>query len=85
MASKLRIKVGKRPSPDAAIALGRRTLSSRTLRKIFGRANPSHKVAILLPGADVNRIEVALAKDNSDDLMALAKAVGVTNDGGEEK
>lgn len=86
MTTKLKIKVARQPDPDALLAAREIRPSRRLLRKVFGTSKPRHKVAILLPGDDADRVEVQVCEtpDSNDSLMALAEAVGVVK-GGEVK
>lgn len=82
MPTKLKIKIAKNPSPNAALAAKEILPSKRMLRAIFGTSRPQHRMAVLLPGTDTTSIEVRVANID-DDLMALADAVGVTRKGGD--
>ena len=82
MSTKLKLKIGKNPNPDAALSAKEIRVTKRMLRAIFGTAQPQHRMAVLLPGADTTTVEVRVA-DADDDLMALADAVGVTAKGGD--
>lgn len=55
MSRKLRVKVSKHPDPDAVASVGMRRLSGRVLRKLTGQ---SRRCAVLLPGRDVQSIEI---------------------------
>ena len=55
MSRKLRVKVSKHSDPDAVASVGMRRLSRRVLRKLTGH---SGRCAVLLPGRDVQSIEV---------------------------
>lgn len=55
MSRKLRVKISKHPDPDAAASVGIRRLSRRVLRKLTGR---NGRCAVLLPGRDVQSIEI---------------------------
>lgn len=82
MSTRLKLKIAKHPSPDAALAAKEIHPSKRMLRAIFGTARPRHRMAVLLPGSEASSIEVRLA-DTDDDLLALANAVGVTGESGD--
>ena len=84
MTSKLKIKIARRPDPDALLATRQIRPSRYLLRKVFGRSRPRHKMAILLPGDDADSVEVQVCEKPDDSLMALAEAVGVAK-GGESK
>lgn len=86
MTSKLKIKIARRPDPDALLATRQIRPSRYLLRKVFGRSRPRHKMAILLPGDDADRVEVQVCETpkSENSLMALAKAVGAAK-GGEAK
>lgn len=81
MSTKLKIKIAKHPSPAAAVATKEIRPSRRMLRAIFGTSRPQHRMAVLLPGSEASTVEVRVA--DTDDLMALADAVGVTRKGGD--
>lgn len=55
MNRKLRVKVGKRHDPDAMASVGMRHIPGRILRKLTGRTG---RCAVLLPGRDVQSIEI---------------------------
>ena len=55
MSRKLRVKVSKHSDPDAVVSAGMRRLSRRVLRKLTGH---SGRCAVLLPGRDVQSIEI---------------------------
>lgn len=84
MSTKLKIKIAKNPSPDAALAAKEIRPSRRMLRAIFGTSRPQHRMAVLLPGSDTTSVEVRVA-ETDDDLMALADVAGVTRKGGDPK
>lgn len=84
MSTKLKLKVGKTPSPDAVLSAREITPSPGMLKRIFGTTSPRHKMAILLPGSDTTEVDIQLidtTRKADDDLMALARAVGVTQAG----
>lgn len=81
MSTKLKLRVGKKPDPKAAISTKEIRASKRLIRQIFGTATPRHKMAIILPGSDTTEVDVRIANTTEDDLMALARAVGITTDG----
>lgn len=86
MTTKLKVKIARRPDPDALLATRQIRPSRYLLRKVFGRSRPRHKMAILLPGDEADSVEVKVceAAKSEDSLMALAEAVGVAK-GGELK
>lgn len=55
MSRKLRVKVSKHSDLDAVASVGMRRLSGRVLRKLTGQ---SGRCAVLLPGRDVQSIEI---------------------------
>ena len=55
MSRKLRLNVSKHSDPDAVVSAGMRRLSRRVLRKLTGH---SGRCAVLLPGRDVQSIEI---------------------------
>lgn len=73
MGSRLKLKVTKTPEPNNLLAAKTTRVSGRMMRKIFGAAKPRHHMAVILPGRDVEGIEVEVQP--TDDLMALADAV----------
>ena len=81
MARRLQIKIAKAPDPHAAVAARQIHPSKRMMREIFGTTAPRHTMAVLLPGSDAASVEVRV----TDDLMAVADAVGVTASGGEQR
>ena len=83
MPTKLKIKIAKHPSPAAALATKELRPSRRMLRAIFGTSRPQHRMAVLLPGSEASTVEVRVA--DTDDLMALADAAGVTREGGDNR
>lgn len=82
MSTKLKIKIGKHPNPDAALSAKEIRPNRRMLRAIFGTTTPVHKMAILLPGSEITNVELQSVEPD-DDLMALADAVGMTGTGGD--
>ncbi|OFQ98614.1 hypothetical protein [Alloscardovia sp. HMSC034E08] len=74
MSTKLKLKIGKNPNPDAALSAKEIRVTKRILRAIFGTTTPLHKMVILLPGSDTTNVEVQIAEPD-DDLMALANAL----------
>ncbi|MSS45339.1 hypothetical protein FYJ43_04635 [Cutibacterium sp. WCA-380-WT-3A] len=81
MSTKLKLRVGKKPDPAAAISTTEIRANKRLIRQVFGTATP--RLAIILPGSYTTEIEVRMANADDDDLMALARAVGVTGKGGD--
>ncbi len=83
MAHKLKIKLAKHPDENSLLAARQIRPSRRLLRKVFGTSRPRHKMAILLPGDEADRVEVQVCEtpDPNDSLMALAEAVGVAKGG----
>lgn len=55
MSRKLRVKVSKHSDPDAVASVGMRRLPGRVLRQLTGH---SGRCAVLLPGRDVQSIEI---------------------------
>ena len=82
MSTKLKLKIGKRPNPDAALSAKEIRVTKRMLRAIFGTATPAQKMTILVPGSDTTNVEVQITEPD-DDLMSLADAldVGAGGDG----
>ena len=76
MSDNLRIQVTQTPDPDAALSVRKFRPTRRMLRSIFGTAEPRHKMAILLPGADTASVEVAV-RESDGDITTLAEALGL--------
>lgn len=74
MSTKLKLKIGKHPNPDAPLSAKEIRVTKRMLRTIFGTAQPQHRMAVLLPGSDTTNVEVQITEPD-DDLMALANAL----------
>ncbi|MGV9197054.1 hypothetical protein ACTOVL_07645 [Arcanobacterium canis] len=74
MSTKLKLKIGKHPNPDAALSAKEIRVTKRMLRAIFGTATPAHNMAILLPGSQTSNVEVQITEPD-DDLMDLANAL----------
>ena len=74
MASHLKLKVTKTPKPESVIAAKKTKISGRMMRKLFGACSPKHQMAVLLPGTDIDSVEVQVHR-GEDDLMALADTV----------
>lgn len=74
MGSRLKLKVTKTPAPDAMLAAKKTKVTGRMMRHIFGTTNPQHQIAVLLPGKDIDAVEVQVTREE-DDLMALADAI----------
>lgn len=66
-----KLKIGKRPNPDAALSAKEIRVTKRMLRAIFGTTTPAHKMAIFLPGSETSNVEVQIAEPD-DNFMALA-------------
>ncbi|MDR6938468.1 hypothetical protein [Arcanobacterium hippocoleae] len=81
MSTKLKLKIGKNPNPDAALSAKEIRVTTRMLRAIFGTTTPLHKMAILLPGSDTTNVEVQITEPD-DDLMALVDALDGRAGGG---
>ncbi|MDR6938673.1 hypothetical protein [Arcanobacterium hippocoleae] len=82
MSTKLKVKIGKHPNPEALLSTKEIQPSKRILRTIFGTTKPRHKMAIILPGTEATSVEIQHVEPD-DDLMALAHAVGVAGSGGD--
>lgn len=72
---KLTLRVSKRPDPTSPLSTRRTHLPKRVLKQIFGTTNPGHQVAIILPGNQVEAVDVRFDETDSDDLTALLDAV----------
>ena len=75
MGSRLKLKVTKTPEPTAMLAAKKTKVSGRMMRRIFGSTRPQHQIAVLLPGKDIDAVEVQVTKTEDEDLMALANAI----------
>ncbi|OKL50464.1 hypothetical protein [Boudabousia marimammalium] len=74
MSTKLKLKIGKHPNPDAALSAKEIRVTKRMVRAIFGTTTPAHKMVILLPGSETTNVEIQIVEP-IDDLMALADAL----------
>ncbi|MGV9196384.1 hypothetical protein ACTOVL_04155 [Arcanobacterium canis] len=75
MGSRLKLKVTKTPEPTAMLAAKKTKVTGRMMRRIFGTTKPQHQIAVLLPGKDIDAVEVQVTRKDDDDLMALADAI----------
>jgi hypothetical protein len=57
------------------------TLRERLARLILGETT---KVTVIVPGDSVDQVTITNTNNPDDDLMALARAVGVTTGGDQE-
>lgn len=64
---------------EKVVGLRRVTLRERLARLILGEPK---KFTMVIPGDSVNQVTITQHGDD-DDLMALARAVGVTRSGGD--
>lgn len=64
---------------ESVVGLRKITLRERLARLVLG--NPG-TFTVIVPGESVDQVTIT-QKDDSDDLMALAKAVGVSSKDGE--
>ncbi|MHD0029544.1 hypothetical protein ACQX3P_11720, partial [Corynebacterium diphtheriae] len=74
---RLKVTLTDQPEPDAAVSARKVSIRSRIARKLLG--NPQ-QLTVLVPGNQVRSVEIIRP---DDDLMALARAVGVTQSGGD--
>ena len=74
---RLKVTLTDHPEPDAAVSTRKVSIRSRIARKLLG--NPQ-QLTVLVPGNQVRSVEIIRP---DDDLMALARAVGVTQSGGD--
>ena len=74
MGSRLKLKVTKTPQPNSMLAAKKTKVTGRMMRRIFGTTTPQHQIAVLLPGKDIDAVEVQVTREE-DDLMALADAI----------
>ena len=75
MNTRLKIKVAKKPSEDAMLSARSIHADKRLLRRIFGTSKPNQHIAVLIPGTKTDALEVSLARESDDDLMALARVL----------
>lgn len=73
MGSHLKLKVTKTPQPNSTLAAKKTKISGSMIRKLFGTTNPKHQIAVLLPGTDIDSVQVQF-NEGEDDLMALSVA-----------
>ena len=74
---RLKVTLTDQPEPDAAVSARKVSIRSRIARKLLG--NPQ-QLTVLVPGNQVRSVEIIRP---DDDLLALARAVGVTRSGGD--
>lgn len=72
---RLKVTLTDQPEPDAAVSARKVSIRSRIARKLLG--NPQ-QLTVLVPGNQVRSVEIIRP---DDDLLALARAVGVTRSG----
>ncbi|MDV6238758.1 hypothetical protein R3J22_04335 [Trueperella bernardiae] len=72
---RLKVTLTDQPAPDAAVSTRKVSIRSRIASKLLG--NPQ-QLTVLVPGNQVRSVEIIRP---DDDLMALARAVGVTRSG----
>lgn len=75
---RLKVTLTDQPEPDAAVSTRKVSIRSRIARKL--RGTPPQQLTVLVPGNQVRSVEIIRP---DDDLMALARAVGVTRSGGD--
>lgn len=73
---RLKVTLTDQPEPYAAVSACKISIRTRIARKLLG--NPQ-QLTVLVPGNLVRSVEIIRP---DDDLMALARAVGVTRSGG---
>lgn len=73
---RLKVTLTDQPEPDAAVSARKVSIRSRIARKLLGNPPAAHRSRAGQPGP--------LSRNHppDDDLMALARAVGVTRSGG---
>ncbi|VFB06374.1 phage protein [Corynebacterium striatum] len=74
---RLKVTLTDQPEPDVAVSARKVSILSRIARRLLG--NPQ-QLTVLVPGNQVRSVEIIRP---DDDLMALARAVGVTRSGGD--
>lgn len=66
MRNSLKIRLSRQPDPKAVVAAKEVRLSRRMVKRIFGTTTPRHRMAVLLPGADAQQVEVQFAQTSAD-------------------
>lgn len=74
---RLKVTLTDQPEPDAAVSTRKVSIRTRIARRLLD--SPQH-LTVLVPGNQVRSVEIVRP---DDDLMALARAVGVTRSGGD--
>lgn len=75
---RLRVTLTDQPQLDAAFSVRQVGVRERLIHKNFGA---KQQVTVLVPGDQVDSVEIVRPHDN-DDLMVLAHAVGVAGKAG---
>ncbi|CAB0670358.1 hypothetical protein CIP107572_02332 [Corynebacterium diphtheriae] len=74
---RLKVTLTDQPEPDAAISTRKVSIRTRIARRLL---DSPQQLTVLVPGNQVRSVEIVRP---DDDLMALARAVGVTRSGGD--
>jgi len=74
---RLKVTLTEQPEPDAAVSTRKVSIRSRIARKLLGNLR---QLTVLVPGNQVRSVEFIRP---NDDLIALARAVGVTQSDGD--
>ncbi|OFI54070.1 hypothetical protein [Corynebacterium diphtheriae] len=74
---RLKVTLTDQPEPDAAVSTRKVSIRTRIARRLL---DSPQQLTVLVPGNQVRSVEVVRP---DDDLMALARAVGVTRSGGD--
>lgn len=74
---RLKFTLTDQPEPHAAVSTRKVSTRSRIARKLLG---DPQQLTVLVPGDQVRTVEIIRP---DDDLMALARAVGVTRSSGD--
>ncbi|CAB1025168.1 hypothetical protein FRC0522_02190 [Corynebacterium diphtheriae] len=74
---RLNVTLTDQPEPDAAVSTRKVSIRTRIASRLLGSPQ---QLTVLVPSNQVRSIEIVRP---DDDLMALARAVGVTQSGGD--
>lgn len=74
---RLKVTLTDQPEPDAAVSTRKVSIRTRIARRLL---DSPQQLTVLVPGNQVRSVEIVRP---DDDLMVLARAVGVTRSGGD--
>lgn len=74
---RLKVTLTDQPEPDAAVSTRKVSIRTRIARRLL---DSPQQLTVLVPGNQVRSVEIVRP---DDDLLALARAVGVTRSGGD--